>query len=211
MASYGAFMSTGSMSRAASWLARRPYLLRPRPFYTISSRSLSQSKENSSNDDVAGRKTASQALQSLDASENNLRSPVHVPEDPNGVLNERHPAAALLSNSALVVERQLEMMSIMIGFEQANRYVILDPQGNHLGYMAEQDLGVGNSFARQMFRTHRRFSAHVFDRSMKEVLRVSIYQKERLGARANEYSSIDLSPGSPRESPYMTLSSRKNI
>lgn len=61
------------------------------------------------------------------------------------------------------------------GFEQANKYVIMDPQGNHIGYMAEQELGMGNMMARQWFRTHRSFTTHIFDREMKEVLRVSLF------------------------------------
>ena len=96
---------------------------------------------------------------------------MNVPKDPDGVLNESHPAAALLSHSSLVVTRQVEMMNIMLGFEQANRYVIMDPQGNHVGYMAERDLGMGNMMARQTFSTHRSFTTHVFDKQQKEVLR----------------------------------------
>lgn len=61
---------------------------------------------------------------------------------------------------------------MLVGFEQANKYMILDPQGNHLGYIAERDLGMGNMMARQMFSTHRSFTAHVFDKYGTEVLRV---------------------------------------
>ncbi|KAL8711444.1 MAG: hypothetical protein Q9220_004102 [cf. Caloplaca sp. 1 TL-2023] len=111
------------------------------------------------------------ALKATKAEDNNLLSPVHVPENPNDVLNERHPAASLLANSGIVVQRQLELMNIMIGFEQANKYVILDPQGNHIGFMAEQDTSMGKTMARQMFSTHRSFTTHVFDKHEKEVLR----------------------------------------
>jgi len=58
------------------------------------------------------------------------------------------------------------------GFEQANKYVIMDPSGNHVGYMAEQERGIGNMMARQWFRTHRSFVTHVFDKHENEVLRV---------------------------------------
>jgi hypothetical protein len=104
-------------------------------------------------------------------SQNNLLTPVHIPEDPNSVLKETHPVMRLLDNSAIVVQRQLEMMNVLLGFEQANRYVIMDPHGNHIGYLAEQDHGIGSAIARQMFRTHRSFTTHVFDREEKEVLR----------------------------------------
>ncbi|KAI2476562.1 Scramblase family protein [Pyrenophora tritici-repentis] len=113
----------------------------------------------------------SNALSTTPDSENNLVTPVHMPEDPNAVLKQTHPAMRLLDNSSLVVQRQLEMMNVLMGFEQANRYVIMDPHGNHIGYLAEQDHGLGNAMARQMFKTHRSFTTHVFDRDEKEILR----------------------------------------
>lgn len=88
------------------------------------------------------------------------------------MLNEKHPATTILANSSIIIERQLEMMNVLVGFEQANKYVILDPQGNHVGFIAEQDLGIGKTMARQIFRTHRSFTTHVFDKYEKEVLRV---------------------------------------
>jgi hypothetical protein len=63
-------------------------------------------------------------------------------------------------------------LTIHRGFEQANRYVILDANGNHIGYIAEQESGLGRMLARQWFRTHRSFVTHVFDREENEVLRV---------------------------------------
>ncbi|KAK9636352.1 hypothetical protein HCH54_009653 [Aspergillus fumigatus] len=106
-----------------------------------------------------------------DPTQNTLLSPVHIPEDPNGVLKETHPAMGILANSGLVIQRQLELMNVMIGFEQANKYVIMDANGNHIGYMAEQEKGMANMMARQWFRTHRSFVTHVFDRHENEVLR----------------------------------------
>ncbi len=123
--------------------------------------------------------TVSNALRDQDSQANNLLSPVHIPENPDGVLNERHPATSILSNSAIVVTRQLELMNVMLGFEQANKYVIMDPKGGHIGYMAERELGMGNMMARQMFSTHRSFTTHVFDRRGKEVLRVCQQELER--------------------------------
>ncbi|KAF2106539.1 Scramblase-domain-containing protein [Lophiotrema nucula] len=113
----------------------------------------------------------SSALATTPDAENGLVTPVHVSEDPNGILKHTHPAMRLLENSAIVIQRQLEMMNVLMGFEQANRYVIMDPHGNHIGYLAEQDHGLGNAVARQMFRTHRSFTTHVFDREEREILR----------------------------------------
>lgn len=49
----------------------------------------------------------------------------------------------------------------------------MDAQGNHIGYLAEQEKGMANAMARQWFRTHRSFVTHVFDKHENEVLRVS--------------------------------------
>lgn len=49
-----------------------------------------------------------------DPSQNTLLSPVHLPEDPHAVLKENHPAISILANSGLVVQRQLEMMNVMM-------------------------------------------------------------------------------------------------
>ncbi|KAK5138643.1 hypothetical protein LTR04_004323, partial [Oleoguttula sp. CCFEE 6159] len=78
---------------------------------------------------------------------------------------------SILANSSIVVQRQLEMMNVMLGFEQANKYVIMDGKGAHIGYLAEQEHGMGNAIARQMLRTHRSFTTHVFDKNEREVLR----------------------------------------
>ena len=126
-----------------------------------------------SNEKKSALEAVSGALRNADQGNNSLLAPVFVPEDPDGVLNEKHPATSILSNSSIVVTRQLELMNVMLGFEQANKYVIMDPQGNHVGYMAEMELGMGNMIARQMFSTHRSFTTHVFDKHGKEVLRVS--------------------------------------
>lgn len=127
-----------------------------------------QEQKQSSIDAISG------ALRTTNAEDNNLLSPVHVPEDPNGILTSDHPATSILANSAIVVTRQLELMNVMVGFEQANKYVIMNPQGNHIGYMAERELGMGNVMARQMAGTHRSFTTHIFDKHEEEVLRVAL-------------------------------------
>lgn len=158
----------------------------------------------------------SNALRDQDSDTNNLLSRVHIPEDPDGVLNERHPATSILSNSAIVVTRQLELMNVMLGFEQANKYVIMDPKGGHIGYMAERELGMGNMMARQMFSTHRSFTTHVFNRQGKEILRVSQHEQRGtawwltkcqfhrpfswISSRIGIYDPVEESNGSPSSS-----------
>lgn len=101
-----------------------------------------------------------------------LVAPVRIPDDPDGVLGPDHPAMAVLNNSSLIIQRQIEMMNVFLGFEQANRYVIMNASGETIGYLAEQDHGIGSAMARQFFRTHRSFTTHIFDREEREVLRV---------------------------------------
>lgn len=129
-----------------------------------------------------------------DPAQNTLLSPVHIPEDPNGVLKENHPSTNILANSGVVVQRQLEMMNVMIGFEQANKYVIMDAQGNHIGYMAEQEKSFGNAMARQWFKTHRSFVTHVFDRHENEVLRFH-RPFAWINSRIKIYDPLDVTTG----------------
>lgn len=103
-----------------------------------------------------------------------LVAPVRIPDDPDGVLDPSHPAMAILNHSSLVIQRQIEMMNVMLGFEQANRYVIMDGKGETVGYLAERDHGIGSTMARQAFKTHRSFTSHIFDKDEREVLRVSM-------------------------------------
>ena len=107
-----------------------------------------------------------------ESSSSDLVSEVRIPDDPDGVLPPEHPALSILGNSSLVIQRQLEMMNVMLGFEQANRYIIMDGQGQTLGYIAEQDHGIGSALTRQLFKTHRSFTTHIFDAQEREVLRI---------------------------------------
>lgn len=86
-----------------------------------------------------------------------LDRPVKIQHDPNGVLKETDGAMRLLSNSALVIVRQLEMLNVFMGFEQANRYAILNTRGEHVGYLAEEEQGFLSTMTRQILRTHRPF------------------------------------------------------
>lgn len=90
-----------------------------------------------------------------------LVTEVRMPDDPHGVLPHSHPAMAILSNSALVIQRQIEMVNLMQGFEQANRYVIMDGEGQTIGYIAEQHHGMSSMFQRQIFATHRSLTTHL--------------------------------------------------
>lgn len=136
------------------------------------SRNSNQARPTTDTPDAAKPSVSSALQQSAQNDTNKLLAPVHIPEDPHSVLRSDHPALQILDNSSIVVHRQIEMMNLMLGFEQANKYVINDAHGNVIGFLAEQEHGMGNAIARQAFRTHRSFTTHVFDVNQREVLRV---------------------------------------
>ncbi|OJD24810.1 hypothetical protein ACJ73_03832 [Blastomyces percursus] len=154
---------------------------------------------------ASAQRSVSATLRDTNPQDNTLLSPVHIPEDPNAVLKETHPAAELLANSGLVVQRQLEMMNVLLGFEQANRYTILDAQGNHVGYIAEQGNSMGSMLARQYFRTHRAFVTHVFDKHQNEVLRFH-RPFSWINSRIRVYDPLDVASSSHSSSTAIPTS-----
>ena len=163
-------LSSGPRGRARPYSPPRPRSQHPSRHFEKYSK-VSGQPSNPHQGQQNASQSVSLALRSSDS--NDLISSVDIPHDPDGVLRPDHPATSILSHSSVVVTRQLELMNIMLGFEQANKYTIMDPRGNHIGYMAERELGMGNMMARQMFSTHRSFTTHVFDTKGTEVLRVS--------------------------------------
>ena len=79
-------------------------------------------------------------------------------------------AASVLMHNALLVGRQLEMLNVFLGYEQANKYSIKDYQGLDVGYIAEQDNSIKSTLLRQFLRTRRAFHASVLDRAGNVVL-----------------------------------------
>ncbi|RAL01969.1 scramblase family protein [Aspergillus ibericus CBS 121593] len=176
----------------------RNSIRRPEPIRKEINPSPAQSPQSHNSEIPETPETTEAASNSLvsqyDPSQNTLLAPVHIPEDPNGVIKETHPATGILANSGLVVQRQLELMNVMIGFEQANKYIIMDANGNHIGYMAEQESGMANMMARQSFRTHRSFVTHVFDRHENEVLRFH-RPFAWINSRIRVYDPLDVATG----------------
>ncbi|PYH96166.1 phospholipid scramblase [Aspergillus ellipticus CBS 707.79] len=145
-----------------------------------------------------------------DPAQNTLLAPVHIPEDPHGVIKGTHPATGILANSGLVIQRQLELMNVMIGFEQANKYVIMDAAGNHIGYIAEQEKGMGNMMARQWFSTHRSFVTHVFDRHENEVLRFH-RPFSWINSRIRVYDPLEVAKGTISSSTTLQTNSAGSL
>jgi len=86
------------------------------------------------------------------------------------VLSLQSPAAGLLSQNSLIIGRQIEMMNVLIGYEQANKYEIKNQEGQIVGFIAEDDSSIGKSILRNLLRTRRAFNAVVFDASGENVI-----------------------------------------
>ncbi|KAF5358084.1 hypothetical protein D9756_001684 [Leucocoprinus leucothites] len=76
----------------------------------------------------------------------------------------------LMQNDTLIIERQLEMLNIFVGFEQCNKYTISNEEGEPLGFIAEEDRGFLGVVSRQAFATHRPFRAVILDASGSPIL-----------------------------------------
>ncbi|KAI8868809.1 yjr100c-like protein, partial [Ramicandelaber brevisporus] len=98
--------------------------------------------------------------------------PVVIPQSTSAIIQPDSPSSALLIQPALVIQRQIELMNVMIGFEQANKYAVCDAAGTTLGYIAEEDHSFAKSMTRQLLRTHRPFKAYVVDTSGRVVLKI---------------------------------------
>ncbi|KAK4688541.1 hypothetical protein P7C73_g1563, partial [Tremellales sp. Uapishka_1] len=96
--------------------------------------------------------------------------PISIPSDPLGVLGDSHAARELLGHETLVIVRQLEMLNVFMGFEQANRYAIMTPEGENVGYLAEEERSIISAVSRQTLRTHRPFRSVVMDKTGTPVL-----------------------------------------
>lgn len=83
--------------------------------------------------------------------------------NPGGIIREDDGIARILNEPTIVIERQIEMMNVFLGFEQANQYALMDALGNRIGFMAERDFGFTKAIMRQITRLHRPFVVDVFD------------------------------------------------
>ncbi|ORX37703.1 Scramblase-domain-containing protein [Kockovaella imperatae] len=96
--------------------------------------------------------------------------PVVIPPDPDGVLQDSHAARELLAHDTLVIVRQIEMLNIFVGFEQANRYAIQTTEGELVGFLVEEEQSIVSTMTRQFLRTHRPFRAIIMDRHGNPIL-----------------------------------------
>lgn len=76
----------------------------------------------------------------------------------------------MVQHSALVITRPIEWGTVLLGYEQANRYQVYDEHGNLVALLAEEEGSVGRFIGRQMLRTRRPFTATVFSPSGDQVI-----------------------------------------
>lgn len=86
-----------------------------------------------------------------------------VPPNKNGLITPEDGIYDILREPTLVIERQVEFMNVVLGFEQANKYKIMNSRGDQIGYMEEKDIGLLKVLGRQFFRLHRPFDIDVFN------------------------------------------------
>lgn len=95
-----------------------------------------------------------------------------VPPNKNGLITPEDPVYDLLREPTLVIERQIEFMNLFIGFEQANKYKIMNSTGEQIGYMVEKDFGILKALGRQFFKLHRPFDIEVYNMYGDHVLNI---------------------------------------
>lgn len=92
-----------------------------------------------------------------------FRTVFEIPPNTNGIITPEDGIYDILKEPTLVIERQIEFMNVVLGFEQANRYKIMNSLGDQIGYMVEKDYGILKAIGRQFFRLHRPFDIDVFN------------------------------------------------
>jgi len=96
---------------------------------------------------------------------NPLREPNLVPLTPASL-------APVFGNSALVVTRELEWGTLVLGFEQANRYTIRNADGAVVAYLAEETTTLASAVSRQLLRRRRPFVATLLNPAGDVIFRV---------------------------------------
>lgn len=78
--------------------------------------------------------------------------------------------ARLVADATSDFYRQLEIASVLVGFEQSNKYAITSLDGTPVGYLVEEESGMLGTVSRQALRTRRPFRAAVLDLAGKPIL-----------------------------------------
>ena len=69
----------------------------------------------------------------------------------------------ILSNETIIVKQDTEMANVLLSIDAANRYIIMDTNGQNLGIAAEESSGVGGFLLRQLLNNNRPCNLHIYD------------------------------------------------
>lgn len=81
-------------------------------------------------------------------------------------------AYRILSEPTLVVKRNIELMNLFLGFEQANMYDVMNIRGELIGRLVERDFGIGKMIMRQITKLHRPFDIDLLDLDGRIILNI---------------------------------------
>ena len=119
--------------------------------------------------------------------------------EPRAVALTDASLAPVFGNSALVVTRELEWGTLVLGFEQANRYTIRNADGAVVAYLAEETNSLASAISRQLLRRRRPFVATLLNPAGDVIFRVrrplyvinsSTIVEDSFGAQVGEIRAV---------------------
>ncbi|KAJ3266870.1 hypothetical protein HDU77_009330 [Chytriomyces hyalinus] len=95
-------------------------------------------------------------------------------ETPDDVIKQTGDGPAyVIQHSGLMIGRQIEMMNVLVGYEQANKYAVTDHNGVNVGFICEEEVSFAGNILRQVLGTRRVFNAVVLDVHGNVVLKIN--------------------------------------
>lgn len=79
----------------------------------------------------------------------------------------------LTTSPQLFVRQQKEWIEVVVDWETTNKYAILSPTQEQVGFVAERGGGIGHWLKRLIFRSHRGFDIDVLGRAGERLLHLS--------------------------------------
>lgn len=78
-----------------------------------------------------------------------------------------------LGSSSILISRQMEMLNLLLNYEQANKYNVKNHLGETIGYICEHEHSFKSAILRQLFRTRRAFDADILDKNGNVFLKIN--------------------------------------
>ena len=122
---------------------------------------------------AARRRAREGNLLRRDSSEATAVAPGEAPRSPAGASSS--PSSSLspwASSDVMCVTRGVEWGTVLLGYEQANRYTVLDGSGQQVLHVAEETDSIASAVGRQVLRRRRNVRASVLDPANGDVLAV---------------------------------------